>query len=74
MTSQEKLIFNLLVTAPKHFYYNEGHLTWVTQLWSLPFSLPMLFCNGFSTELFKFEANIIIGRERERNVDHNMST
>ena len=27
MTSQEKWIFNLLVTSPKHSYYNEGQLT-----------------------------------------------
>ena len=31
--------------------YNQGHSTWVTLLWYLSFSLPMLFYNGFSVEL-----------------------
>ena len=26
MSSKEKWIFNLSVSSPKHFYYNEGHL------------------------------------------------
>ena len=32
----------------------------------------MLFCNGFSVELSKFEANV--ERDREKEVEHNMST
>ena len=32
----------------------------------------MLFCNGFSVELSKFEANI--ERDRKKEVEHNMST
>ena len=32
----------------------------------------MLFCNGVSVELSKFEANI--ERDREKEVEHNMST
>ena len=34
---------------------NPGHSTWVTLLWYLPFSLPMLWCNGFSVELSNFK-------------------
>ena len=52
--------------------YNQGHSTWVTLLWYLPFSLPVLFCNGFSVELSKFKANI--ERDREKEVEHNMWT
>ena len=36
----------------------------------LSFSLPMLFCNGFSVELSKFEANI----ERDGEKEVEMST
>ena len=32
----------------------------------------MLFCNGFSVELSKFEANI--ENDREKEVEQNMST
>ena len=38
----------------------------------LSFSLPMLFSNGFSMELSKFEVNI--ERDGEKEVEHNMST
>ena len=51
--------------------YNKGRLTWVTLLWYLSFSLPMLFYNGFSVKLSKFEANI--ERDREKEVEDNMS-
>ena len=51
--------------------YNQWNSTWVTLLWYLSFSLPMLFCNGFPVELSKFEANI--DGEREKEVEH-MST
>ena len=58
--------------VPRSHTYNQGHSTWVTLLWYLSFSLPMLFCNGFSVELSKFEANI--ERDRKKEVEHNMST
>ena len=35
----------------------------------LPFSIPILFFNGFAVELSNFEANI--EREREKDVEHN---
>ena len=54
------------------WYYNQGHSTWVTLLWYLSFSLPTLFCNGFSVKLYKFEANI--ERDKEKEVEHNIST
>ena len=38
----------------------------------LPFSLPMLFSNGFSMELSKVAVNI--ERDGEKEVEHNMST
>ena len=47
-------------------FYNQGHSTWITPLWYLPFSLPMLFCNAFLVKLSKFQANI----ERERKKGH----
>ena len=50
--------------------YNQGHLTWVTLLKYLSVFLPLLFCNGFSVELYNFQANIERGREKE--VLHNM--
>ena len=52
--------------------YNQGHSTWVTLLWYLSFSVPMLFCNGSSVKLSKFEA--IIERNREKWVEQNVST
>ena len=58
--------------VPRSHTYNQGHSTWVTLLWYLSFSLPMLFCNGFSVELSKIEANI--ERDRKKEVEHNMST
>ena len=58
--------------VPRSHTYNQGQSTWVTLLWYLSFSLPMLFCNGFSVELSKFEANI--ERDREKEVEHNIST
>ena len=50
---------------------NQGHLTWVTLLWYLTFSLPILFCEGFLEELSNFLANI--EREKENDVKHNIS-
>ena len=58
--------------VPRSHTYNQGHSTWVTLLLYLSFSLPMLFCNGFSVELSKFKANI--ERDRKKEVEHNMST
>ena len=58
--------------VPHSHTYNQGHSTWVTPLWYLSFSLPVLFHNGFSVELSKFEANI--ERDKEKEVEHNMST
>ena len=49
---------------------NQGHSTWITLLWYLPFLLPVLFSNDFSAELSKFKANI--ERNREKEVEHNM--
>ena len=45
---------------------NLGHIALVPA-----FSLPMLFCNRFSVDLSKFEANI---EEREKEVKNSMST
>ena len=45
---------------------NLGHIALVPA-----FSLPMLFCNRFSVDLSKLEANI---EEREKEVKHSMST
>lgn len=42
--------------------YNQGHLTWFTQLLYLPFSLTKLFSAGLLVDLSNFEAKI----EREK--------
>ena len=50
-----------------------GQATWITLLWYLPFSFRMLFCsNGCSVGLPNLETNI--GRKKEKDVVHNLST
>ena len=49
--------------------YNQGHVTLVTQLLYLPFSLIKLFSDGLLVDWSNFEAKI--EREREKDVQHN---
>ena len=51
---------------------NQGLSTWATLFWYLSFSLPMLFCNGFS--MICPSSRSTLKADGEKEVEHNMST
>ena len=50
--------------------YNQGHSTWVTLLWYLSFSLPMLFCKCFFCRLVQFWGQLWKGEWKGGQAQH----